>query len=77
MMDRDVFSTEQFKSLSKKMVFCKVNIDFNPALAAQFGVKAIPNMFVIRPDESIVGSVLGYQSAAEFIPQIENLVNQQ
>jgi len=75
MMDRDVFHTEEFLELGKKMVFCKVDIDLNPALAEQFGVNAIPNMFVIRPDGSVVGSVLGYVPASEFVPQIQNLVN--
>ena len=75
MMDRDVFHTEEFLALGKKMIFCKVDIDLNPALAEQFGVNAIPNMFVVRPDGSVVGSVLGYVPASEFIPKIEGLVN--
>lgn len=75
MMDRDVFHTEAFLALGKKMVFCKVDIDLNPALAEQFGVNAIPNMFVIRPDGSVVGSVLGYQEAGTFVPKIESFLN--
>ena len=75
MMDRDVFHTEEFLALGKKMIFCKVDIDLNPALAEQFGVNAIPNMFVIRPDGSTVGSVLGYVPANEFIPKIQGFLD--
>jgi thiol-disulfide isomerase/thioredoxin len=75
MMDRDVFHTEEFLALGKKMVFCKVDIDLNPSLAEQFGVNAIPNMFVIRPDGSVVGSVLGYEEGSVFIPKIQQMLD--
>ncbi|MEI8281166.1 MAG: thioredoxin domain-containing protein [Armatimonadota bacterium] len=75
MMDRDVFHTEEFLALGKKMIFCKVDIDLNPALAEQFGVNAIPNMFVIRPDGSVVGSVLGYEQGSVFIPKIQAMLD--
>lgn len=75
MMDREVFTTDEFKALGKQLVFCKVDIDLNPSLAESFGVNAIPNMFVIRPDGSVVGSVLGYVPAAEFIPKIQGMLD--
>ena len=75
MMDRDVFHTEEFLALGKKMVFCKVDIDLNPALAEQFGVNAIPNMFVVRADGSVVGSVLGYEPGNVFIPKIQGMLD--
>lgn len=75
MMDKEVFTTEAFKELGKKMIFCKVDIDLNPALAEQFGVNAIPNMFVIRADGSVVGSVLGFVPGPEFIPKIQALLD--
>ncbi len=71
MMDKTVFTTDEFKALGSKLVFCKIDIDLNPSLASQYGVDAIPNMFVIRPDGSVVGSVLGYTPAEEFIPKIK------
>ena len=74
-MDREVFHTEEFLALGKKMVFCKVDIDLNPALASQFGVNAIPNMFVVRPDGSVVGSVLGSMPGSEFIPKIQGMLD--
>ncbi|MEI7985003.1 MAG: thioredoxin domain-containing protein [Armatimonadota bacterium] len=75
MMDRDVFHTDEFLALGKKMIFCKVDIDLNPALAEQFGVNAIPNMFVVRADGSVVGSVLGYEPGNVFIPKIQGMLD--
>ncbi|MBS1702158.1 MAG: thioredoxin family protein [Armatimonadetes bacterium] len=75
MMDQTVFQTDEFKALGKGLVFCKIDIDLNPALADQYGVEAIPNMFVIRPDGSVVGHVLGYTPADQFIPQIQAMID--
>jgi thiol-disulfide isomerase/thioredoxin len=77
MMDANVFVTDEFKALGKKLVFCKVNIDFNPAIASEYKVEAIPNMFVVKADGSVVGSFLGYEPAGEFIPKLEAMVNGQ
>lgn len=75
MMDAQVFVTDEFKALGKKLVFCKVDIDLNPAIAEKFGVEAIPNMFVVKPDGTVVGSILGFRPAAAFIPELEKLAN--
>ncbi|MBR0473988.1 MAG: thioredoxin [Erysipelotrichaceae bacterium] len=40
----------------------KVNVDNDTALARQFGVVSIPNMFVFK-DGQVVDSLLGYNSA--------------
>lgn len=74
MMDKNVFVTDEFKSLSKQLVFCKIDIDMNPSLADQYGVTAIPNMFVIRPDGSVVGSILGYHETSDFMSEINKIL---
>lgn len=74
MMDKNVFVTDDFKSLSKQLVFCKIDIDMNPVLAEQYGVEAIPNMFVIRPDGSVVGSILGYHEVSEFMAEMNRIL---
>ena len=45
-----------------KAKIVKVNVDNDTALARQFGVVSIPNMFVIK-DGQVVDSLLGYHSA--------------
>ncbi|MBQ9036278.1 MAG: thioredoxin [Erysipelotrichaceae bacterium] len=45
-----------------KAKIVKVNVDNDTALARQFGVVSIPNMFVLK-DGQVVDSLLGYNSA--------------
>ena len=45
-----------------KAKIVKVNVDNDTALARQFGVVSIPNMFVFK-DGQVVDSLLGYNSA--------------
>src|SRR5205823_527004 len=40
-------------SLSKAFKVCKVNTEANPALAAKFGVNAIPTLLVFRGGEVV------------------------
>jgi len=74
-MEREVFVTDEFKAMGKKLVFCKIDIDMNPALAEKYGVTAIPNMFVIRPDGSVVGSILGSMPLNAFMQELEKLTS--
>ena len=48
----------------------KVNVDNDTALARQFGVVSIPNMFVFK-DGQVVDSLLGYHSANDIKALIE------
>lgn len=75
-MDREVFVTSEFKALGKKLVFCKVNIDYNPALADKYKVDAIPNMHVMTSDAQSVGSILGAMDTASFMSKINGILGQ-
>ena len=46
-----------------------------PALAQQYGVEAIPNVFVLKSDGTKVGSVLGYGDLATFMADMNGLIN--
>ena len=48
----------------------KVNVDNDTALARQFGVFSIPNMFLFK-DGQVVDSLLGYHSADDIKVLIE------
>jgi thiol-disulfide isomerase/thioredoxin len=74
MMAADAFDTQEFKALGKKLVFCKIDIDLNPALAEQYNVTAIPNVFVIKPDGTVVGSILGYGGLGAFMDDLTRIV---
>lgn len=47
----------------------KVNVDDEPALAAKFGIEAIPSVFVFKNGE-ITGKSLGYKSKADLLKMI-------
>ena len=74
-MAAEAFETPEFKAFGKKVVFCKIDIDLNPALAQQYGVEAIPNVFVLKSDGTKVGSVLGYGDLATFMTDMNGLIN--
>ena len=47
----------------------KVNVDDEPALAAKFGIEAIPSVFVFKNGE-ITCKSLGYKSKADLLKMI-------
>lgn len=75
MMAAQAFDTPEFKAFGKKVVFCKIDIDLNPALAEKYGVEAIPNVFVLKADGTKVGSILGYGGLDAFMSEMNGLVN--
>ena len=55
------------------IVFCKVNVDKEPTLTAQFGINSIPALFVMR-DGKPVKTMVGYMPEADLIAQLEGVV---
>ena len=52
-------------------VVAKVNVDENPALAAQFQVTNIPSLFILK-DGKVVNSFTGVQSKAKLVDALKN-----
>ena len=52
-------------------VVAKVNVDENPALAAQFQVINIPSLFILK-DGKVVNSFTGVQSKAKLVDALKN-----
>lgn len=74
-MAADAFDTPEFKAFGKKVVFCKIDIDLNPGLAEQYGIDAIPHVFVLRADGTKVGDILGYGGLSGFMSDITGIIN--
>jgi thioredoxin 1 len=49
---------------------CKINVDEEPALAAQFGVDTIPTLVILRSGK-VLGRLIGFRPKAELLPAIE------
>ena len=56
-----------------KVVFLKVNIDFNPQITSYFGVQGIPAVFIIR-DQAVQRSLVGLQPEASFRHAIDEVL---
>jgi thiol-disulfide isomerase/thioredoxin len=74
-MAADAFETPEFKAFGKKVVFCQIDIDLNPTLAEQYGIDAIPHVFVLKADGSKVGDILGYGDLGGFMTEITGIIN--
>ena len=52
------------KEYEGKIVVGKVNVDEQPALAAQFGIASIPTLLLFK-DGELTDTMIGYRSKAE------------
>lgn len=66
MLEREVFTTEEFKALSKKYVFLRIDTDLQPTVAASYKIEAMPTQIVAKADGSEIGRTVGYGGAAAF-----------
>jgi thioredoxin 1 len=51
-------------------LFAKVNVDTNPELAQQFGVRSIPSLFFLR-DGKVRENIVGVQSEAALDQKVQ------
>lgn len=73
-MAAEVFETEDFKELGKKVVFCRIDIDEQSDLAVKYNIEAIPNVYVLKADGSVVGSMLGYGDKQSFLSELRGIL---
>jgi thiol-disulfide isomerase/thioredoxin len=66
LLDRDVFQKEDWKKMSKYIVFCKIDVDQQPGVSKQYNVTAMPTQMVLNADGSVVSTKVGYGSPADF-----------
>lgn len=52
------------KEYEGKLIVGKVNVDEQPALAAQFGIASIPTLLLFK-DGELTDTMIGYRSKAE------------
>lgn len=66
MLDKEVLQTEDFKKMSKKFVFLKIDVDAQKEVAQAYSIEAMPTQMVLASDGSVVGKTVGYGGAAAF-----------
>lgn len=71
MLDRDVYSTEEFKKQSKYFVFCKINADNQPDVKNAFGVTGLPTIKYLKGDD-VIDEQVGYTPLAQFIAKMNS-----
>ena len=52
--------------------FCKVNVDDEPGLAAQFGVSSIPTL-IFSKNGALTGRTVGFRPKAELLELIDGI----
>lgn len=52
--------------------FCKVNVDDQPSLAAQFGISSIPTLVFFKGGQK-VGQTVGFHTAQQLKELLDNL----
>lgn len=57
--------------LRKKTVPLHFDIDDEPALATEFGVRGVPAMVFVRPDRTVLGAIVGYRTPDKLIEEGE------
>jgi thiol-disulfide isomerase/thioredoxin len=76
MLEHDVLSTEEFKKMSKQIVFVQIDVDQQRSVMQQYGVTAMPTQMVLNPDGSVVSKTVGYGGAAAFYQWLNGALGQ-
>ena len=64
---------ELSKEYEGKAVIGKVDVDQNPEISMQFGIRSIPTLLFFK-DGKVVDKVVGVQSKAALAQRLENLL---
>lgn len=68
----DVLDTESWKPYGKYFVFCRIDVDAQPAVSRAYNIEAMPTQMVLDKDGGVLGKTVGYGNPEMFF----NWVNQ-
>lgn len=66
-MERELWSSEEFKALGDKFVFLQLDIDENGTVASAYGVTGIPRVMVMTAGEDILYDNTGFSTANQYM----------
>ncbi|RYG45047.1 DUF255 domain-containing protein [bacterium] len=73
LLAKEVFPTQEFKALGKKLVFLQIDVDRQPAVSKAYKIEAMPTQMVLNKDGGIVGSTVGYGGKQPFFDWLKPL----
>jgi len=72
-MERKVFTNRRLVELSEKYVFIHVDVDYDPATAARYGVRTVPTTVFLDPSGSVLARRDGVSDAGTLLRILEGL----
>ena len=75
-LEAEVFSTPEFKALSSKFVFCRIDVDLQPLVAQQYNIEAMPTQAVTDENGKEIGRTVGYANPQAFFEFINGFATQ-
>lgn len=73
-LEADCFGTQEFKALSKKVVFLRIDVDKQPAVSQTYGITAMPTQMIVNRDGSVINKTVGYANRSSFFNWIYGVV---
>ncbi len=71
----EVFPLPEFKKLSKDLVFCKIDVDAQPAVSKAYNITAMPTQMVVDAEGKVIGTKVGYGGVSDFFNFINGYVS--
>ena len=62
-MDAELWHSEAFDKLSDLIVLVKIDFDQQRAIAMRYGVKSLPTVHIMSPNEDLIWSETGFGNA--------------
>ena len=66
LLERDVLNTDEFKKMSKYVVFLRIDVDQQPSVSQRYAVEAMPTQMILAADGAVLSKTVGYGSPAGF-----------
>jgi outer membrane lipoprotein-sorting protein len=74
LLEAECFGTSEFKALSKKLVFLRIDVDRQQSVSQQYNIEAMPTQMILKADGSIVDTRVGYSNRSDFFRWVYGVV---
>lgn len=75
MLDRNTWSDQNvIKVLNRTAISLKIDAEANRDLAAKYSIRGYPTIVFLKPDGTVISSLLGYRSPDRFLTEAQNVL---